>query len=152
MSTDTLEVIPHPARQIVRITVDQYHRMIEDRIIREGAPSGLRKGLLVYKDRSTHGEDPMSVGDPHRTAIGLLERLNPSLKGLGCYMQTQNPIVVFPDHEPEPDGAIVRGDLLEYSSKTPTPDDVTCVIEVADSSLSDDLGHKLAEYAEHKTA
>ena len=53
-----------------------------------------------------------------------------------------------PLHEPEPDAAIVRGSIDDYLDHPPGPDDVLCVIEVADSSLSIDLGSKLAAYAE----
>jgi Uma2 family endonuclease len=50
--------------------------------------------------------------------------------------------------EPEPDLAILqfRGDY--YASGKPTAGDVNLVIEVADSSLSTDLGDKAALYAE----
>ena len=54
-----------PAK-IVPLTVDQYHRMIEAAILPEGEPIELIDGLLVRKDRSAVGADPMTVGHAHR--------------------------------------------------------------------------------------
>jgi Uma2 family endonuclease len=52
-----------------------------------------------------------------------------------------------PLHEPEPDGAIVRGGIDDYLEHAPLAADLCCVVEVADSSLSIDLGPKLKAYA-----
>jgi Uma2 family endonuclease len=53
------------------------------------------------------------------------------------------------DHsEPEPDIALVRRREDDYQVKHPAPDDVLLLIEVAQSSVSYDLGKKLLVYAE----
>lgn len=43
-----------------------------------------------------------------------------------------------PFDEPEPDGAIARGSLDDYTDHHPGADDLSCVIEVADTSLARD--------------
>src|SRR4051794_19446031 len=94
-----------PPEKVGRLTTDQYFEMIRTGIIREGAPYELLDGLLVLKDRSTHGEDIMSIGGPHTIAVGNLSDLGPALKQNGCYIQLQSPIRIPPLHAPEPDGA-----------------------------------------------
>lgn len=55
--------------------------------------------------------------------------------------------VVPPSHEPEPDGAIVRGAVEDYLRHHPGAAEVGCAIEVADSSLERDRGTKQRVYA-----
>src|SRR5438045_1634266 len=90
-----------PAKRMPRFTVAQYHRMIETGILPEGAPIELRRGLLVYKDRSARGEDPMSIGKRHVVAVDLLGELAARIRPFGCYMRFQQPVMRMPDHEPE---------------------------------------------------
>jgi Uma2 family endonuclease len=66
---------------------------------------------------------------------------------LNCFLQTQQPISLPPLSEPEPDAAVVRGGIDDYLDNPPGAPDVSCVIEVADSSLSLDVSPKLAAYA-----
>ena len=88
----------------------------------------------------------MTISRRHGLAVIHLSELNSQLKTLGCHMQTQQPITIPPNDEPEPDGAIIRGAADDYSSH-PTPKDVLCIIEVADASLRRDRGYKLELYA-----
>jgi hypothetical protein len=138
---------PEVERRIARLTVDQVQGMLEAGILVEGAPIELIDGVLVYKDRSGYGEDPMTIGKKHNLGVKLLARLDPELSKLRCHMQTQGPVRVPPHDEPEPDGAVVRGDPREYTDRIPTAADVLAVIEVADSSLEYDRTTKLALYA-----
>jgi Uma2 family endonuclease len=128
-------------------TVDQYHRMIEDGVLPEGEPYELLDGYLIRKDRSAAGEDPMTVGPEHSVGISNLNDLNPKLRRLGCHMRIQSPVTLPPWNEPEPDAAIVLGDQRGYTGRHPGAADVTCVIEVADSSLRRDRTIKLGIYA-----
>jgi Uma2 family endonuclease len=121
--------------------------MRETNILREGEPIELLDGLLVYKERSSRGSDPMTVGPRHALAVRLLADQDPAVRALGWYVVTQSPIALPPHHEPEPDGAIVRGAPRDYPDRVPPAADVACVIEVADSSLETDRTRKLAIYA-----
>ena len=129
------------------LEVGQYHRMIAEGIIPEGEPFELLDGQIVRKDRSAAGEDPMTVGNAHAWVIGALNELNPKLRRLGCHLRVQLPLTLSTVDEPEPDGAIVVGSNDDYRDRHPGPADVTCVIEVADSSLRRDRGTKLRIYA-----
>lgn len=60
--------------------------------------------------------------------------------------RVQQPILLGDSSEPEPDIAIVRRRDLEYSSQHPAPSDVALLIEVAQTSLSIDLGLKAQLY------
>jgi Uma2 family endonuclease len=133
--------------RIARLTVDQVHAMIEAGIVHEGAPIELIDGVLVYKDRSTSGEDHTSVGKEHSLVVSLLNELDVDLAQRGCHMRTQNPLSLPPHNEPEPDGAILQGRPRAYTDRVPKAADAGAVIEVADSSLVYDRKTKLALYA-----
>lgn len=130
----------------VGLTVDAYDYMIEHHLLDEDTTTELIDGVIVKKDRSAVGEDPMSVGDRHRAVVLRLAALNSQFGPLDCYLQTQQPIVLPPDNEPEPDASIIRGSL-EASTTKPRAPEVLSVVEVADSSLRRDLGPKLRAYA-----
>ncbi|MEI6232105.1 MAG: Uma2 family endonuclease [Planctomycetota bacterium] len=140
---------PLPATdRIGRLTTDQYFAMIETGIIKEGAPYELLDGLLVLKDRSKKGEPIMSIGDDHTLVVGLLSVVGSKMTGLGCFMQVQCPIKLSSYHSPEPDGAIVRGTLRDYTKRSRSASDVSSVIEVGDSTANSDRLDKGPKYAE----
>ena len=128
-------------------TVEQYHEAIKHGFIEETTAYELLDGLIVRKDRAKAGEDPTTVGDRHRIVVTRLAHLAPQFEPLGSFLQSQQPIALPPHDEPEPDAAIVRGSLEKYLDHPPGAADVLSVIEVADSSLSRDLGIKLRLYA-----
>lgn len=132
---------------VVRLTVAQVHAMLRAGILQEGDPIELIDGLLIRKDRSAHGADPMTIGEKHNLVVKLLARLDPELTRHGCHMQTQGPLTLGLHDEPEPDGAVLRGDPRDYTNALPRGEDASCVIEVADSSLEVDRTRKLALYA-----
>ena len=142
-----LEEVAQGRATIVPWTVDRYHRAIASGLLVEDAALELIDGFIVRKDRAKAGDDPMTVGDRHRVAVLRLARLAPAFEPLGCFLQTQQPIALPPLNEPEPDAAVIRGRIDDYLERPPSARDVTCVVEVSDSSLSRDLGPKLAAYA-----
>jgi Uma2 family endonuclease len=148
MSVAQLRAILDDHGQVVPITVDQYHRMIETGILPEGEPIELLDGYLVRKDRSHQGEDPMTVGHQPAWVIDRLVELFEGIRAKGFYPRVQQPITIPPDKEPEPDCAIVRGSPKDYAQRHPGPADVPCVIEVADSSLQQDRSTKQRIYAD----
>src|SRR3990172_7639968 len=106
-----------PFPRLAQIDVDQYHKMIETGILPEGAPIELIDGLLVYKDRSARGEDPMTVGKSHRWIVNKLMKLFEPLLRLQVVLQLQDPIRMGTVREPEPDGAILRGMPDDYKDR-----------------------------------
>ncbi len=142
MNTLLLEEIGHAA-EVVPLTVEQYHRMLETEILAEGEPIELLDGLLVPKDRG----EGMTVKPFHRLVVSRLMQLAPRLEALGCHLQLQSPVTIGPSHEPEPDGLVVRGSFEDYVDRHPGPADVTCLIEVSQSSLERDRTTKQRIYA-----
>jgi Uma2 family endonuclease len=132
---------------VVPLTIEQYQRMIEDGIIGENSTAELLRGMLLRKDRSSPGEDPMSHSPRHRLAVGLLTGLAAKIDGPLQHIQIQLPVACPPDGAPEPDAAIIRGVLLDYTERLPGPGDVACVIEASHSSLDRDRDDKLPIYA-----
>ena len=133
--------------QVMPVTVEAYHRMIDLGEIVEGDPYELLGGQVVRIDRSRLGDPVMSVHPPHYWCVRQLEKLDAALVPTGCHMRTQAPLTLPPFDEPEPDGAVVRGGDEAYRTSHPEASDVLCVIEVADSSLRRDRGLKLRIYA-----
>ena len=130
-----------------RLRVEHYHGLIARGVIPEGAPYELIDGLVVRKDRSAEGEDPMTVGRGHTWAVTAWQELNGRLRRRGCYVRIHQPLTLPPYDEPEPDVAIVAGSKDDYRDGHPGASDVLCVVEVADSSLAYDRTTKQRIYA-----
>ncbi len=142
------EVVAGRAPDVLPLTVDQYHRMIEQGILREGEPTELIDGILVRKDSSDRGGVPMSHGPRHALAIKRLERSLRPIEGQGCHLHPQLPITLGTTKEPEPDLAVVRGRPEDFLDHHPTPADIVVVVEVADTTLEYDRSTKQRIYAQ----
>jgi Uma2 family endonuclease len=135
------------APPLVPFTVDQYHQMIRAGIIHEGAPIELLDGVLVWKDRSRTGADPMSHDPRHASAIKRLQRLERRLDPARYHVQIQLPVTLTEVDEPEPDIAFVRGSADAFDDRHPAPADLPALVEVSDSSLRFDRTTKQRKYA-----
>jgi Uma2 family endonuclease len=147
MSSSILEDAVAGRAKIVPWTVEQYHFAIDNGFIPGDAAVELIDGFIVHKDRAKAGEDPMTIGDKHALVVQRLVRLAPRFDSLGAHLRIQQAIALPPNNEPEPDGCVVRGSEEDYADRSPAAADVSCVIEISDSSLSRDLGAKLRNYA-----
>lgn len=124
----------------VRFSRDAYHRMFEIGVLNGDQRFELLDGD-VYMMMSPIGPNQSNVTSRlNEFFVGCLPR------ELQC--RIQQPVVVGDHSEPEPDVAIVRRRDAEYSSQHPGPADVVLLIEVAQSSLSIDLGLKSHVYAQ----
>jgi Uma2 family endonuclease len=149
----TLQVTPvefheMPADRRVRFTVEQYEQLMRAGFLIEGSPIELLDGQLVWKDRRDHRSPGMPIGKWH---VKIVKRLYAWLtkicEGHGCYPMSQQPVTLTPTNEPEPDASVILGDSDDDYPRHPEPTDILLVIEVADTSLSYDLGEKLQLYA-----
>ncbi|MBA2352509.1 MAG: Uma2 family endonuclease [Burkholderiales bacterium] len=131
--------------QLMPLSVEQYHRMIDEGILAEDMRVELLDGMLVPKDRGDPGGDAMVIGEEHAYVVNQLARLDRRLGDRAVHMQTQQPIVIPEDGEPEPDAAIVLRPINTLGK--PLARDVSCVIEVAGTSLQRDRTTKLRLYA-----
>ena len=117
------------------ITVDEYERMIEDGTIGEDDPIELIEGRLVAK---------MTKKPDHMSSSGRARRAIESVLPPVWHARVEGPVrIPSRDSEPEPDLAVVRGDIDDYEDRHPDPADVALVVEIAKSSLAED--RKLAE-------
>uniref|UniRef100_B8HT44 Putative restriction endonuclease domain-containing protein n=1 Tax=Cyanothece sp. (strain PCC 7425 / ATCC 29141) TaxID=395961 RepID=B8HT44_CYAP4 len=121
-----------------RLTVQDYHRMIEAGILTPEQHIELLDGLLIQM---------VAKGTPHRATISRIGeqlRLRLQDRALICY---QDPVQLDDYSEPEPDISILKPDPLFYEEHHPRPADVFWLIEVADTTLKYDCETKAFYYA-----
>lgn len=122
-------------------TRDEYERMVEARILGPDERVELLEGEIV----------PMSPqGMRH---IAVLELVAESLRrafGAGYWVRVQSSFPVSETSMPEPDVIVVPGTPRDYLQKH--PDTALLVVEVAESSLSQDRGRKVRIYATARIA
>jgi len=123
---------------IWRLSVQQYHAMIQAGILTEDDPVELLEGWLVLK---------MPKSPSHRMVTRLLGKALERLLPADWYVDTQEPITIV-DSEPEPDVVVVRGDTRQYHDRHPGSQDVALVVEVADTTLRRDRTLKKRLYAQ----
>lgn len=119
------------------LTVDAYHELIRAGKLSDDDPVELLEGMLVHK---------MTKNPPHSLSNGKVRRAIEVLLPAGFHYRTQDPVTLA-NGEPEPDGAVVRGQMEDYPDRHPGPAEVPLIIEVADASLDRDRGIKLRTYA-----
>ncbi len=141
MSTDTKPRIRKTTvrdRAVYRLTADQVFRMVECGILPEGGNIELWDGVLYKMTRS----------EIHSVVVVLIARAIRKLLPNGYHEREEKPFK-FGEHSlPEPDVAIVRGDLLDFLPNPPTLSHLAVVVEVSLTSASEDIGKRLRRYAE----
>ena len=122
-----------------RFNIDEYNRLAQLGFFHENERVELIRGEII----------PMAAkGTLHSTVNRrLIKELSKLIANQGT-LQSQDPISISPDSQPEPDIAILRNKDDDYLNSHPTPQDVLLLIEIADSSLKYDQEVKLQLYAE----
>jgi Uma2 family endonuclease len=126
-----------PVELIWRLSVEQYHAMIQADILTEDDPVELLEGWLVTK---------MPKNPKHSAATRFIRQALEDLIPSGWHVDSQEPLTMV-DSEPEPDVLVVRGDRRQYTDRHPGPQEVILIVEVADSSLRRDQVFKKRLYA-----
>ena len=120
-------------------TVSDYRRMLDAGILSEDDQVELLNGQITLMSPQR---------PPHTTATKrAYDYLKPLLLGKAD-VRSQSPITLNSYSEPEPDIAVVAIDNFEYSDRHPSPNEIFLLIEVADSTLTRDLGEKVSAYAQ----
>lgn len=120
-------------------TLEEYHRLADLGFLTEDHRVELIRGEIIQM---------AAKGTRHTVCCSnLLEEL-PGLIAGRAKLRCQDPIILPPNSEPEPDFAIVRRRADNYLSAHPSPPDILLVIEVSDSTLKYDRETKLPLYAE----
>jgi Uma2 family endonuclease len=122
-----LEWVPSP---LYRLSLEQYEAMVASGVFGPSDRFHLINGFLVAK---------MTQNDAHCTADDLCGVALLQVIPAGWYVRPAKPIRL-PDQisKPEPDRCVVRGAIRDYSYRSPGAADVALIVEVADSSLSED--------------
>jgi Uma2 family endonuclease len=115
-----------PSETLYRLTVDEYERLGEHL---NNKRVELIDGLLVAK---------MTKKPPHVVACELTRAAIDRVAPKGWHTRVGDPVRIPRHNEPEPDVALVRGQMRDYSKRHPGPRDIGMVVEVADSSLAKD--------------
>jgi Uma2 family endonuclease len=129
---------PPASPPLHRITVDEYERIIAAGALEEPSRVELIDGYMVDKMGKNAGH-----GYATKEALKALDDRLP----VGWTSRKEEPVRIPAYDEPEPDIAIVRGSDADYRQRIPTAADVGLLVEVSQTTLSQDRGKKLSAYA-----
>jgi Uma2 family endonuclease len=119
-------------------TVEEYHRMAEVGIFHPGERVELIEGEIVQMS---------PIGPRHAGCVINANRLFITRLGDRAIVSPQNPVVIQPRSEPQPDLLVLRPRPVSYSREHPTPQDVLLAVEVADTTVRFDRLVKARLYA-----
>jgi len=117
-------------------TREEYYKMAEAGVFRPDERLELIGGRIVTMSPQN---------SPHATALTLTSEELRTLFGAGYVVRMQLPLDLSPSSQPEPDIAVVRGNVRDYASAHPTT--ALLIVEVSESSLTFDWGEKASLYA-----
>jgi Uma2 family endonuclease len=124
-----------------RITVEEYHRIVDSGAFGPEPRVELLEGVIVEKTNKTpsHIIATDLVGD-------LFHHLVP--QGSGYFTTMGNPVTIEDrNSEPEPDAGIYRGSIRDALARPRTPADAALLTEVSDTSYNYDRYAKWVTYA-----
>jgi Uma2 family endonuclease len=119
-------------------TVDEYHRMAEAGIFRPDERVELIEGEIVQM---------APIGPRHAGCVINANRLFVTRLGDRAVVSPQNPVVIRPRSEPQPDLLLLRPRAVSYSQEHPAPEDVLLAVEVAETTVRLDRVVKARLYA-----
>jgi Uma2 family endonuclease len=139
MSVGAVPQLPKygPRSGFYRLSVAQFHRMIETGVLSEDDKVELLEGYLVPK---------MPPNPPHSNTVTNAGETFTSHLPSGWRVRREQPVVLA-DSQPEPDIVLVRGDRTTFRNRHPAPADIGLVGEVADTTLDEDRADKARIYA-----
>ena len=133
-------LIPSPdlVSGLYRLTVRQFDQMVNDGVIADDERVELIEGLLVTK---------MGRNRPHvqagKRGLKTLSGITPT----GWHVAKEDPLVASDLSKPEPDLAVVRGEVEDYDKRDVLAADVALVVEIAESSLIVDRTDMVSVYS-----
>src|SRR5262245_29069121 len=121
-----------------RFTVDEFYTMAEVGILVDHVRSELIDGEIVEMS-------PMDL--PQRAAVNRATHYLIPLFGDRVHVSVRMPVRLNEFNEPEPDLAFLKPRRDFYKSRHPLPSDALMILEISDSSRSNDHEVKLSMYA-----
>jgi len=126
-----------------KFTVEQYHKMAESGIISEDDRVELIRGEII---------EMSPIGTRHSACVRRLNALlSERLRGRAL-VDTQNPVELDDNSEPQPDVVLLRLREDFYETAHPQPEDIFLIVEVADTTVKYDRQVKIPLYAEDNIA
>ncbi len=119
-------------------TTWDYHRMADAGVLSEDDRVELIDGEII---------EMTPIGSSHAGCVNALSDLLRRGLGQSVIVSVQNPVVLSPHSEPQPDICLLRPRADFYRSQHPGPSAVLLLVEVADSSKEYDRALKLPLYA-----
>jgi len=119
-----------------RWTREDYHRLDELGVLPEDERVELLDGQLIVAEPK---------GAPHATIVARTAAVLRRAFGEGWLVRQQDPIALDEASEPEPDVVVVPGVDVDYFENHPARP--VLVVEIAETSLYYDRGHKGSAYA-----
>ena len=119
-------------------TVEEYHRMGEAGSLGEDERVELIEGEIVQM---------APIGARHIGCVINATRLFITRLGDRAVVSPQNPVVIRPRSEPQPDLVLLRPRAISYSRERPMSQDVLLAVEVADTTVRYDRVVKARLYA-----
>lgn len=119
-------------------SLDDYHKMIEAGLLDDRSVE-LINGAIVRM---------VPEGIAHAFCCRSTAKYLRVILGDRAEISEAHPISLPNDSEPEPDLAIVRTPDTLYRNRHPQPDDIFWLIEIANTTLVNDLGAKRELYAQ----
>jgi Uma2 family endonuclease len=118
-------------------TVAEWHRMGEAGLFGEDARMELLDGEVI---------EMSPIGSPHAACVGRLNVLLIRAVGHDGLIFPQNPVVLDPRSEPQPDMAVLAPRPDGYSRSHATSPETLLLVEVSDTTLGFDLERKAPYY------
>jgi Uma2 family endonuclease len=125
-SPNVSDWIPSP---LFRMTLERYEEMVESGAFTEHDRVHLINGFLVAK---------MTQGDPHCVSDDLCRNAITRVLPRGWFVRSDKPVRLPPNGKPEPDHAVARGEIRDYTDHSPGPADIALIVELALSSVAQD--------------
>lgn len=122
------------------LTVDEYHKIGDAGILRPEDRVELIEGEMI---------EMAPIGARHFAMVNKLNTLLVAAVGKDGIVSIQNPVVLPPRNEPQPDLAILKPRSDYYRNQLPNAKDILLLIEVADTTLEYDRDAKIPTYAQH---
>jgi Uma2 family endonuclease len=119
-------------------TVEEFHRLAEVGVLRPEERVELLDGAIV---------EMSPIGIPHWDRHARITAYLVATLGKHALVVPQGSFPLGHANEPQPDVAVLAPLPYARDGRGPTPDEIFAVVELADSSLSKDLGPKLRLYA-----
>jgi Uma2 family endonuclease len=120
------------------LTVEEYHKIGRAGVLGEDDRIELIDGEMIKM---------APIGSRHVAKLNRFARFLYRSVGEEAIISIQNPIVLPPHNEPQPDIALLKPRSDDYETKLPGVEDVLLLIEIADTTMAYDRDAKIPIYA-----